>query len=320
MNGILACPACKAQSLSTSGDVVSCGSCGATYPVKDGVIVFLRPDSAVLRDDADRAEFWNAGWQNRSAYMLTLDRDGLLAERRRCFEDLSAEGYPSVTGVSPATVGGKVFLNIGCGGGYEGLLFAGYGTRYIGIDVTYNAARYTHEVVRKAGFDGVAYQAEAEALPLADDSIDFVYSSGVLHHTPDIEVTLREAHRVLKPGGTAMIGLYATHSVMFLWYRLHAVLRGNWTAKSIDAWIHANTEGAWSTAGRRNKWTATFSRAEMHDLLSGAGFADIVLEQSQVQLKVLPILGRLTRFLPERIRGMRLGPWGGMLVATCTKR
>ena len=46
-------------------------------------------------------------------------------------------------------------------------------------------------------------------MPLLDNSFDFVYSWGVLHHTQDPAKTLAEMWRVLKPGGTLAIWVYA---------------------------------------------------------------------------------------------------------------
>src|SRR5262249_53001175 len=50
--------------------------------------------------------------------------------------------------------------------------------------------------------------ADAERLPFDDASFDLFYSHGVLHHTPDTQRAIDEAHRVLRPGGTAMVMLY----------------------------------------------------------------------------------------------------------------
>lgn len=317
---ILACPSCKGPLLSSRENGYECKSCGAGFQSQDGVTVFLRPDSKIIADEADRAEFWNKGWEKRNAHLLTLDREAIVRERQNSMDYLSKQAYPSVVDITPEKVGGKLFLNIGCGGGYEGLLFAGYGARYIGVDFSHNAASFTKKLIHNAGFGGVTYQAEAEALPFQSDSIDFIYSSGVLHHTPNTEQALKEVHRVLKPGGTAMIGLYPTYSIMFLWYRLHAVLRGNFSKRAIDDWMNANTEGDWQVEDSENKWTKTYTKPQFAALMDGAGFTTGKIQQTPEQIKTIPIIGKIvTALFPQSVGDIRIGPFGGMLVATSSK-
>lgn len=318
---ILACPSCKQSPLSHDESGYSCSSCGEKYFLRDSVPVFLRSDTTIANDEASRAEFWDAGWDKRNNALLELDRKGILEERENYIKYLIGEGYPSAMDLSEEVVGGKSFLNIGCGGGYEGLLFAGYKTHYIGVDFSYNAVRFTKKLVSNAGFHAETFQCEAEALPFKDASIDFVYSSGVLHHTPNTEETLKEAFRVLKPGGTAMIGLYATYSPMFIWYRLHALVRGNWTKESIDNWMHANTEGEWQTEDRKNHWTKTYTKPQFICMMERAGFRNISIQQMPQLLENVPILGKLSRsLLPARYGKIKLGRMGPMLIVTCTRK
>ena len=63
--------------------------------------------------------------------------------------------------------------------------------------------------------------ADAEDLPFENESFDWVYSWGVLHHTPNTERAVAEASRVLKPGGTAKIMIYHKYSFVgfMLWIR-----------------------------------------------------------------------------------------------------
>jgi len=320
IENILACPACRQPSLVENPSEYNCASCGAAYSIRDGVPVLLRENSEIVHEDTKRAEFWDAGWESRNASLLSSHRDEILRARAEYVDYLTKEGYPSVTDVIPDHVRGKLFLNIGCGGGYEGLLFSGYGVRYIGVDFSHNAARYTRDIVAKAEFEGVTYQAEAEALPFRDESIEYIYSSGVLHHTPNIEETLKEVYRVLAPGGTAMIGVYASYSIMFVWYRLHAVLRGNFTKKSIERWMHANTEGEWQTDKRKNHWTTTYNKPEFSEMMHIAGFSGVHIQQTPLQLRAIPVLGKiLSAVFPAKVGDMRVGPFGGMIVATCIK-
>jgi len=280
----------------------------------------LRPNSKIIAEEADRAEFWNAGWVTRNAHLLSMDQDAILKERLNYLDYLTKEGYPSATNMSPEEVYGKTFLNIGCGGGYEGLLFSGYGTRYIGLDFSHNAVSFTKKLVTNAGFDCVTFQAEAEALPFEDNSIEYIYSSGVLHHTPNTEQSLKEAYRVLKPGGTAMIGLYATYSTMFLWYRFRSILGGSLSKAESDRWMNNNTEGEWQTEGRQNHWTKTYSKPEFTEMMARAGFDKVQMKQTPQQIKTIPLLGKVVRaLLPAAVGDLRVGPFGGMLVATSIK-
>jgi ubiquinone/menaquinone biosynthesis C-methylase UbiE len=103
-------------------------------------------------------------------------------------------------------------LEIGCGCGSEAERFARAGARYFAVDLTNAAVRITHQRFQLANLEGRFVQGDAENLPFADGAFDFVYSHGVLHHTPDTPRTIREVHRVLSPGGRAVIMLYYRNS------------------------------------------------------------------------------------------------------------
>jgi len=318
---LLACPVCKGFPLTEEKEGYFCLSCSSNFPISEGIPVLLRNNSTITDQEASRAEFWDAGWDKRNKSLLSLSREEILQERSNYLSYLTDEGYPSAIDLSETNVGGKKFLNIGCGGGYEGLLFAGYGTRYIGVDFSHNAVHYTKQLITNAGFRADTFQCEAEALPFQDASIDVVYSSGVLHHTPNTEDALKEVFRVLKPGGMAMIGLYATYSPMFIWYRLHALIRGNWTKKSIDEWMNTNTEGEWQTDDRVNLWTKTYSKLQFTSMIKRAGFSNIQIQQMPQLIENLPVLGKLSKaLLPRCITKIKIGHFGPMLIITCTRK
>lgn len=299
-------------------DAVACRACRASYQIKNGIPIFLRDAENVYETDPDRAEFWDEGWEKRFGAVLGQGTDAITAFRNEFVTMLEKQKYPAVTEIGPSAAG-KLLLNIGCGGGQEGLTFAGYGARYVGVDFSYNAARYTEKLITSLGYKGACYQAEAERLPFKNASFDTIYSNGVLHHTPNTPDTLREVHRVLSPNGKAVIGLYATHSLTFYWYRLRAVLGGNFTAASIEHWLDANTEGEWQTGDRHNHYTRTYNRRQFEAMVLIAGFKDVRLVQSQIQLKDLPVLGRLFRILPPSVGDICIGPFGMMLIAVCGK-
>lgn len=107
---------------------------------------------------------------------------------------------------------GKSVLEIGCGNGVDGVMFAQNGARYTGVDLTEAAVNATREHFQILGLPGTFQQENAQKLSFPDATFDIVYSWGVLHHTPDPSAAFAEVHRVLKPGGRAIIMLYHRHS------------------------------------------------------------------------------------------------------------
>src|SRR5919206_174420 len=99
-------------------------------------------------------------------------------------------------------------LEVGCGLGTDGAQFAQAGARYTGIDLTDAAVDLARRRFELFDLPGSFRVADAEQLDFPDNSFDLVYSHGVLHHTPDTQAAVREVHRVLRPGGRAVVMLY----------------------------------------------------------------------------------------------------------------
>ncbi len=108
----------------------------------------------------------------------------------------------------------KKVLEVGCGSGVDALEFARNGAIVTATDMTDNAITLTRELAREAGLSIEVVRASALKLPFPDAGFDCVYSYGVLHHIPDIDIALAEIHRVLKPGGTVMVMLYHRNSLL----------------------------------------------------------------------------------------------------------
>ncbi len=107
---------------------------------------------------------------------------------------------------------GRRVLEIGCGNGADGVMFAEAGADYTGVDLTETAVAATRKHFAVMGLTGEFHLANAEQLDFPDASFDVVYSYGVLHHTPDPARAIREVYRLLKPGGRALVMLYHRHS------------------------------------------------------------------------------------------------------------
>src|ERR1700751_1051634 len=100
---------------------------------------------------------------------------------------------------------GETVLDLGSGGGIDVLLSArrvGPTGKAYGLDMTDEMLALANENKRKAGAENVEFlKGEIEQIPLPDNSVDVIISNCVINLSADKDRVLREAFRVLKPGG-----------------------------------------------------------------------------------------------------------------------
>lgn len=111
--------------------------------------------------------------------------------------------------------GGRL-LEIGCGLGNDLCQIARRHVDATGIDIAPRAVELAQQHLAMHNLNATVLLANCEDLPFASDSFDIVYSSGVIQHTPDINASVSEIFRVLRPGGTLVIILYHRYS----WFNL----------------------------------------------------------------------------------------------------
>ena len=223
-------------------------------------------------------------------------------------------------------------LEVGCGLGTDGAQFAKAGARYTGIDLTDAAVELAQRRFELFDLPGTFRVADAEHLDLPDNSFDLVYSHGVLHHTPDTAAAVREIHRVLRPGGKAVVMLYHRDSYN---YRVNIsmlrrtgvqVLRWNTGVKLVhlltgepedslreharqlpasseylnsEEFLSRNTDGAGNPLAR------VYSRREARELFKD--FAHVEQRTYFLNKRWLPILGPL---LPRSVESQLAARWG----------
>jgi SAM-dependent methyltransferase len=100
---------------------------------------------------------------------------------------------------------GEIVLDLGSGGGIDVLLSAqrvGPTGKAYGLDMTDEMLALANENKRKTGAENVEFlRGEIENIPLPDNSVDVIISNCVINLSADKDRVLREAFRVLKPGG-----------------------------------------------------------------------------------------------------------------------
>ncbi len=156
---------------------------------------------------------------------------------------------------------GETVLDLGSGGGIDVLLSAkrvGPAGKAYGLDMTDDMLALARENQRQAGVENVEFlKGEIESIPLLDNSVDVVISNCVINLSADKDRVLREAFRVLKPGGR-----FAVSDV---------VVRGEApeeVRKSMLLWV-----GCVAGALEEKEYSAK---------LAGAGFTGISIEPTRV--------------------------------------
>jgi SAM-dependent methyltransferase len=155
----------------------------------------------------------------------------------------------------------ETVLDLGSGGGIDVLLSAqrvGPAGKAYGLDMTDEMLTLANENKRKAGAKNVEFlKGEIECIPLPDNSIDVIISNCVINLSADKDRVLREAFRVLKPGGRLAISDVVTRGEM-----------NDEIRKSILLWV-----GCVAGALEENEYRAK---------LAAAGFEQISIEPTRV--------------------------------------
>ncbi len=133
---------------------------------------------------------------------------------------------------------GEVVLDLGSGGGIDVLLSArrvGPTGKAYGLDMTDEMLALANENKRKARAENVEFlRGEIESIPLPDNSVDVVISNCVINLSADKDRVLREAFRVLKPGGRFAVSDVVTRGVIMPDIRQSVLLWVGCVAGALD--------------------------------------------------------------------------------------
>jgi SAM-dependent methyltransferase len=156
---------------------------------------------------------------------------------------------------------GEIVLDLGSGGGIDVLLSArrvGPTGKAYGLDMTDEMLALANENKRRAGIENVEFlKGEIENIPLPDNSVDVIISNCVINLSADKAKVLREAFRVLKPGGRFAVSDVVTRGEMLPEIR-----------QSVLAWV-----GCIAGALEENDYRSQ---------LAAAGFTQIEVEPTRI--------------------------------------
>lgn len=190
---ILRCLGCRCE-LVAAETALACVGCDRRYPVLQDVPRFV--------DAQEYAGSFGFQWKTYSRTQLDNENS-----------HESEEGFRAKTRFTPEELRGKMVLDVGCGMGRFAEVASRWGAEVVGIDLSLAA-----EVARKNLAERpnvTVLQADVFKLPFAEKSFDYIYSIGVLHHTPDCRKAFLELPKYLKPGGKIAVYLYDGYNKEF---------------------------------------------------------------------------------------------------------
>ena len=110
----------------------------------------------------------------------------------------------------------KIIVDAGCGAGLSGLLFFGDRLKnhdYLGIDIS-SAVEVARQRFLESGMPGDFIKEDLLSIALPDNSIDILFSEGVLHHTDSTEKSIKHLAKKLVPGGRFLFYVYSKKALI----------------------------------------------------------------------------------------------------------
>ena len=236
---------------------------GLVREQRTGTFSWYRLDDGLIDAAGPHADLW--AWLTSrfdSATPATKADDVRLAEVRRVrreeFRDHGGDGQENkqlVPGRSWAAWSRALGLlmppldvaDLGCGEGYLTIEAARWAKRVVAVDRSPDVLTRGKELARRRGVKNITWKrGELQKAPIADASMDLVLLSQALHHADEPGAALKEAHRILRPGGRVLLLDLREHS---------------------EAWVT-------STLGDR--WLG-FDDRSLETLVVDSGFANVIV-------------------------------------------
>ena len=193
---------------------------------------------------------------------------------------------------------GETVLDLGSGGGIDVLLSArrvGPTGRAFGLDMTDEMLALANENKRKAGVTNVEFlKGRIESIPLPDASVDVIISNCVINLAADKDPVLREAFRVLKPGGRFAVSDVVTRGEMLPEIRQSVLL---WVGCIAGALEENDYRAKLAAAGFENidvEPTRIYRAEDAREFLSGQGI-DVDAVAPQIDGKFMAAFVRATK-------------------------
>jgi ubiquinone/menaquinone biosynthesis C-methylase UbiE len=271
-----------------------------------------------LPQGEDEAATWqqaNKSWWE--SHPMRYDwRDGIQHEEfsRGFYEDIDRRFFENVREFMPwkripfdplidfDALASKDVLEIGVGSGSHAALLAKHAKSFTGVDLTEYAIKSTTSRFERFGLEGTLRRMDAEELDFPDNSFDFIWSWGVIHHSSNTDRILKQMHRVLRPGGQSITMVY--HRGYWNYYIVgglfHGILRRDLLkTRSLHKTVQRQTDGAIARYYSIDEWKEQVGRYFEVD--------DVRIYGSKAEVFPIPggpVKNRIMAMVPNRITAL----------------
>jgi ubiquinone/menaquinone biosynthesis C-methylase UbiE len=217
-------------------------------------------------------------------------------------------------------VRGKYLLDLGCGAGENSVYFSKLGANCVASDYSPGMVDVALKLADRNGVQVEGRVINAMDIDFPDNTFDIVYASNLLHHIPEPEITIREIHRVLKPGGKMCFWDPLKHNPVINVYRKMATEVRTEDETPLDLNIVQFVRSLYTQTSYDTFWIATlwiflqFYLIEKVNPNQERYWKKIILEQHRLE-KTYRRLERLDKFL-KKLPLMKRMAWNLGVVAT----
>jgi 2-polyprenyl-3-methyl-5-hydroxy-6-metoxy-1,4-benzoquinol methylase len=190
------------------------------------------------------------------------------------------------------SLAGKRVLEIGCGMGFHTETMVRAGAKVTAIDLTDTAVTMTRKRLALRSLSAEVQVADAERLPFADQSFDFVWSWGVIHHSSRTGRIVRNIARVLAEGGETRVMVYNREgSAARMSLLLHHYANGGFLRRSAEESLFAATDGFSARYYTQEQFEDLFRTffEDVSSVVCGQG-ADVLPLPRQLRIPLLKVL------------------------------
>lgn len=174
---------------------------GSEWDVREGIV---RSRELLSESQEQTSDAFGYKWNQRETFERPGATDGTKRWLLERYGDVANAEWWSDYGDRP------VLLDAGCGAAQTTLLLFEEvmpNLRYLGVDVS-NAVDVAADRFEQRGLDGAFVQSDLTRIPVPPESIEVIYSEGVMHHTDSTRGALESLASLIKPGGRFLFYVY----------------------------------------------------------------------------------------------------------------